>query len=101
MDERTKELFADAERSAERVIGQLRMGMALSLCAVFAIAVVTHAQRDDAVLPVQIAVGSATIVAYLTLGALSYHVAVPQRFRPWMPWAFVTGVPASCSAMSG
>jgi adenylate cyclase len=91
MDERMKALFTDAERRAERVIGQLRMAMALSLGAVFAIAVITHAQRDAAVLPVQITVASATIVAYLALGALSYHVAVPQRFRPWMPWAFVPG----------
>ena len=90
-DERTKALFADAERSAERVVGQLRMAIALSLGAVFAIAVVTHAQRDDAVLAVQITAASATIVAYLALGALSYHLAVPHRFRPWMPWAFVTG----------
>src|SRR5258705_6567817 len=90
-DERTKALFADAERSAERVVGQLRMAIALSLGAVFAIAVVMHAQRDDAVLAVQITAASATIVAYLALGALSYHLAVPHRFRPWMPWAFVTG----------
>jgi adenylate cyclase len=91
MDERMKALFADAERSAERVVGQLRMAMALSLGAVFAIVVVTHAQRDDAVLAVQITAGSATILAYLALGALSFRVAVPHRFRPWMPWAFVTG----------
>jgi adenylate cyclase len=90
-DERTKALFADAERSAERVVGQLRMAIALSLGAVFAIAVVTHAQRDDAVRPEQITAAFATIVAYLALGALSYHLAVPHRFRPWMPWAFVTG----------
>jgi adenylate cyclase len=91
MNEPTSGLFADAERSAERVIGQLRMVMALSLGAVFAITVVTHAQRDDAVLATQITVGSVTVVAYLVLGALSYHVALPHRFRPWMPWAFVTG----------
>src|SRR5712664_3474743 len=91
MDERTKALFADAERSVERVIGLLRMAMALSLGAVFAIAAVTYADSDDAVLPVQIAATSATIVAYLALGAISCHVAVPHRFRPWMPWAFVTG----------
>jgi adenylate cyclase len=90
-DELTKALSADAERSAERVIGQLRMGIALSLGAVFAVVVVTHAQSDEAVLPVQIAEASATLVAYLALGALSYHVAAPHRFRPWMPWAFVTG----------
>src|ERR1700732_848422 len=91
MDERTKALFADAERSAERVVGQLRMAMALSLAAVFAIVVVTPAQRDDAVLAVQLTAASATIVAYFALGALSYHVAARHRFRPWMPWAFVTG----------
>jgi adenylate cyclase len=91
IDERTKALFADAERRAERVIGQLRMATALSLGAVFAIAVITHAQRDDAVLPVQITVASATILAYLALGALSFRVAVAHRFRPWMPWAYVTG----------
>jgi adenylate cyclase len=91
MDERSTVLFADAERSAERVIGQLRMAMSLSLGAVFAITEITHAQRDDAVLAVQITVVAATILAYLALGALSYHVAVPHRFRPWMPWAFVTG----------
>ena len=90
-DERTKALFADAKRSAERVVGQLRMAMALSLGAGFAITVVTHAQRDETVLAVQIAAATTTLVAYLVLGALSYHLAVPHRFRPWMPWAFVTG----------
>jgi adenylate cyclase len=91
MDERTKTLFADAERSAERVVGQLRMAVALSLGAIFAITVVARAHSHDAVLAVQIAAVSTTFVAYLALGALSYHVAVPHRFRPWMPWAFVTG----------
>jgi adenylate cyclase len=91
MDEQTMALFADAERSAERVIGQLRMVMALSLGVVFAMAVVTHAHRHDAVLAVQIASASATIVSYLALGALSYEVTVRHRFRPWMPWAFATG----------
>lgn len=91
MGERTKTLFADAERSAERVVGQLRMAAALSLGAVFAITVVARAHSPDAVLPVQVGAVSATFVAYLALGALSYHVAVPHRFRPWMPWAFATG----------
>src|SRR6266436_7652968 len=91
MDERTKAQFAEAERSVERVIGLLRMAMALSLGAVFAIAAITYADSDDAVLPVQIAAPSAMIVAYLALGAISCHVAVPHRFRSWMPWAFVTG----------
>jgi adenylate cyclase len=91
LDERTKVLFTDAERSAERVVGQLRMAVALSLGAVFAITVVARAHSHDAVLPLQIAAASTTIVAYLALGALSYHVAVPHRFRPWMPWAFVAG----------
>jgi adenylate cyclase len=89
MDERTTALFTDAEQSVERFIGQLRLAMALSLRAVFVVAVVTHAQRDDAVLAVQITVASATIVAYLALGALSYHVAAPISpmdavgFRYW------------------
>jgi adenylate cyclase len=91
MDERTKALFTGAERSAERVVGQLRIAAALGLGAVFAITVVTHAQRDDAVLAVQIAAATTTLVAYLGLGALSYHVSAPHRFRSWMPWAFVTG----------
>jgi hypothetical protein len=66
MDERTKALFAGAERSVERVIGLLRMAMALSLGAVFAIAVVTYADSDDAVLPIQIAATSATIISTAT-----------------------------------
>jgi adenylate cyclase len=90
MDERTKTLFADAERSAERVVGQIRMAAALSLGAVFAVTAVARAHSDDAVLGVQIAAVSTALVAYLALGALSYHVAVPQRFRPWMPWVFAT-----------
>src|SRR4029077_18903021 len=49
------------------------------------------AHSHDAVLAVQIAAVPTTFVAYLALGALSYHVAVPHRFRAWMPWAFVTG----------
>src|SRR5258707_11798020 len=91
MDERTKALFTDAERSAERVVGQLRIAAALSLGAVFAITVIARAGRHDAVLAAQIATVPTTFVAYLALGALSYHVAVPHRFRAWMPWAFVTG----------
>ena len=91
MDERTEALFADAERSAERVIGQLRMAMALSLAAVFAITVVARARSEDAVLAVQIAAVFVTFFAYLALGALSYRVAVRHRLRPWMPWAFATG----------
>ena len=90
MDERSKTLFADAERSAERVVGQIRMAAALSLGAVFAVTVVARAHSDDAVLGVQIAAVSTALVAYLALGALSYHVAVRQRFRPWMPWVFAT-----------
>jgi adenylate cyclase len=91
MDERTKTLFADAERSAERVVGQLRMAAALSLGTVFAITVVARAHSHDAVLALQIVAVLTTFLAYLALGALSYHVAVPHRFRSWMPWAFATG----------
>src|SRR5260370_40679507 len=91
MDEPTKALFTGAERSAERVVGQLRMAAALSLGAVFAITVIARAHSPDAVLAVQIAAVPTTFVAYLALGALSYRVAVPHRFRSWMPWAFVTG----------
>ena len=91
MDERTKALFTDAERRAERVVGQLRIAAALTLGAVFAITVVARARHDDAVLPMQIAAAAATLAAYLGLGGLSYHVAVAHRFRSWMPWAFVTG----------
>jgi adenylate cyclase len=91
MDERTRTLFADAERSAERVIGQLRMAAALSLGTVFAITVVARARSQDAVLGVQVAGVCATFLAYLALGALSYRVAVRHRLRPWMPWAFATG----------
>jgi len=93
MDERTKALFTDAERSAERVVDQLRMAAVLSLGTVFVIMVVTHVQRDEAVLAVQIPAVITTLAAYLVLGALSYHLAVPRRFRPWMPWAFVTASP--------
>jgi adenylate cyclase len=91
MDEGTKALFAGAERSAERLVGRLRIATALSLGAAFATTVVAHAHREDAVLPVQIAAAAATLVAYFGLGALSYHLAVRRRFRTWMPWAFVTG----------
>jgi hypothetical protein len=94
MDERSKTLFADAERSAERVVGQIRMATALSLGGVFAVTVVARAHSDDAVLGVQIAAVSTALVAYLALGAISYHVAVPQRFRPWMPWVFATRRPS-------
>jgi adenylate cyclase len=91
MDDGTKALFAGAERSAERLVGRLRMATALSLGAAFAATVVVHAHREDAVLPVQIAAAAATLVAYFGLGALSYRLAVRRRFRTWMPWAFVTG----------
>jgi len=91
MDERTKALFADAEAKRGTRHRSASHGEWHELGAVFAIAVVTYANSDDAVLPIQIAATSATIVAYLALGALSYRVAVPHRFRSWMPWAFVTG----------
>jgi hypothetical protein len=56
MDERTKTLFADAERGAERIVGQIRMAAALTLGAVFATTVAARAHRPDAVLAVQIEV---------------------------------------------
>jgi adenylate cyclase len=91
MEEPPNALFIEAERSAERVAGQLRMVAAAGLGGAFALAVVTHARRADAVLAVQVVSAGTTVLAYLALGALSYHVAVPHRFRRWMPWAFATG----------
>ncbi len=91
IDERAKALFAGAEMSAERFVGQLRMAAALSLGMIFAITVVARAPHNDAVLPAQIAAAATTLGAYFVLGALSCRLAVRHRFRPWMPWAFVTG----------
>jgi adenylate cyclase len=52
MEEQPNALFIEAERSAERIAGQLRMATAIGLSGVFALAVVTHAHREDAVLAV-------------------------------------------------
>jgi adenylate cyclase len=91
MDKRARALFAGAERSAERLVGQLRMATSLSLGLLFAITVLARAGHTDAVLPMQIVAAISTLGAYLGLGAVSYRLAVQHRFRPWMPWAFVTG----------
>jgi adenylate cyclase len=91
MDQRAKALFAGAEMGAERVVGQLRMAAALSLGVVFAVTVVLRVRHNDAVLPAQIAAATTTLGAYFALGALSCRLAVPHRFRTWMPWAFITG----------
>jgi hypothetical protein len=61
MDKRARALFAGAERSAERLVGQLRMATSLSLGLLFAITVLARAGHTDAVLPMQIVAAISTL----------------------------------------
>ena len=98
MDKRARALFAGAERSAERLVGQLRMATSLSLGLLFAITVLARAGHTDAVLPMQIVAAISTLGAYLGLGAASYRLASQHRFRPWKPWAtrFLVAAAGEC-----
>jgi adenylate cyclase len=91
MDPHARALFIEAEMRAERILAILRFTVALTLSAVFVLTIITRAQQDDAMLAAQIAVTSTTAVAVIGLGAISFYLAVPCRFRTWMPWGFATG----------
>ena len=86
-----RELFIDAEISAERTVSLLRMVVALTLGATFLLAVVPDAPRDDPMLVRQWIYALATIGAYLLLGLVSFAVNKKGLYRPWMAWPVVTG----------
>lgn len=84
-------LLREAEASAERIVGIVRMLSAALLGVVFFLAVSGAGPETgaaiDQVIARQHGVAVATMAASLLLGALSVVVARPALFRPWIPWA--------------
>lgn len=84
-------LLREAEASAERIVGIVRMLCSALLGAVFFLAVSGSGPESgaaiDQVIARQHGVAVATMLAYFALGALSVAVARPGLFRPWIPWA--------------
>lgn len=85
-------LFREAEVRAERIIGVLRVIVALSLAIIFFLAVIRLAPDiADPVVLRQIVLAVGTMLAYLALGIVSFALAAAGRLSPWMFWLFAAG----------
>lgn len=84
-------LFEQAELEAERLVALLRIGIALSLGAVFVVAVLGSVQEPTAVLVRQWIYAGSAMLGYLLLGVGSFALNARNLYRPWMAWIAVTG----------
>ena len=83
--------FEQAELEAERLVSLLRIAIALSLAAVFLVAVLGASPDPDPVLVRQWVFAGVTMASYFALGLASYLANVFNVYRPWMAWVAVTG----------
>lgn len=66
------------------------MAVAVLLGIAFFFAVIRLTTIAADVVDRQLGIAAASIAAYFILGAVSFAVARPKRYRPWMSWLFVT-----------
>ncbi|MGR3761520.1 adenylate/guanylate cyclase domain-containing protein [Roseobacteraceae bacterium NS-SX3] len=85
-----KALLKRAEVEAERVVGILRIGVALGLIATFFLVVGPNRGTAEPYILRQWVFALGTMVAYLLMGVLTLWMARSGRFRSWMVWPGVT-----------
>lgn len=85
-----KQLFFEAEMRAERLLGWVRIAIALLLAGLFIVAVLRDFPADDPVLQRQLIVAGLTMAGYLIIGIVSLAVARSEIFRSWQTWCFAT-----------
>jgi adenylate cyclase len=82
-----RRLYREAEIEAERLLALVRIVVALLLAGTLATALVAVEEPPPEV-RLQLLVAFPLLAAYLAVGIWSHRLAVPGRFRDWMPWAF-------------
>lgn len=80
------QLVSKADQDAERIVGLLRMLVALGLGVFFLVTVQPVQNTGHAVLERQWIFALGTMLAYFTLGLVTWTVARKQRFSGWMAW---------------
>lgn len=80
------ELLGKAEQDAERIVGVLRMLVAISLAIFFLSTVWPVLNMGHAVLERQWAFALTTMAAYFFLGFVTWMIARNGRFLGWMAW---------------
>lgn len=80
-------LFREAEIEAERFLSLVRLAAALVLAAALGMALWAVGGPPPEVVS-QILTVYPVLALYVAIGALSWRLATPSRFRPWLPWAF-------------
>ncbi len=80
------QLVSKAEQDAERIVGLLRMLVAFGLGAFFLVTVQPVHNTGHVVLERQWIFALSTMLAYFTLGLVTWSAARKQRFSSWMAW---------------
>ena len=86
----TTQLFFEAELRAERLLGWVRLGIALALLSLFVVAVLRDPPLEDPILQRQLFLALLTLSAYLLVGLLSLAAARPGIFKAWHTWSLST-----------
>ncbi|WP_282610357.1 adenylate/guanylate cyclase domain-containing protein [Pelagibius sp. Alg239-R121] len=86
----TKQLFFDAERRAERLLGWVRVAISLILAVLFAATVLRELTTADPILRRQLSLAALTMAGYLVIGLISLTAARREVFRTWHTWTFAT-----------
>ncbi|WP_254695084.1 hypothetical protein [Leisingera sp. NJS201] len=83
-------LLRAAELEAERIVALLRIAVSAGLLAALVLAVDAVQTVGQDYLWHQVGLAAATLLAYLTVGVLSFAAIRKGVFRHWMIWAAVT-----------
>lgn len=89
-DNLTERILREADASAERLLGLVRMGVAATLAAAMLLAIHAPGRPDLDVLDQQIMLASAVLAAYFGIGLASYGLVRLEAYRPWMAWLTAT-----------
>jgi adenylate cyclase len=83
-------LLAEAEIRAERITALARMSALVLVAIVLYLSVSQSNLAREAAFTRAIGFAWVNLIGYVGLGGVSYVLATPERYRPWMPWVFAT-----------
>ncbi|MEM7693855.1 MAG: adenylate/guanylate cyclase domain-containing protein [Pseudomonadota bacterium] len=82
-------VIEEADRRAERLIGWMRISVALALGVVFAAFVVGASPPDDPIILAQLMLARLTLVTCLVIGVAALVVSTKRLYRPLYAYVFV------------
>jgi adenylate cyclase len=86
----SRNLFFEEERRAETILAILRIILAVLLTLVLFLATAPMADTRPPPAAGELTIAFTTLSAWLGLGVLSFALARPRRYRPWMAWPLAT-----------